>query len=422
VRNVQLLPAIEPDAGTIDSQRLNDSSEPAAAGVRGTGYTRYAWQMLLFGRGDYVDRAKLFVLMLEQLGLDAAVLAARVEDGGEAASDEAQPWAVAVSVGDQLYLFDTRLGLPVPGSKPGQIATLSDVRADSKLLTSLDLTTKESLADETDYWMRPEQLKQLVALVYVSPEGLSRRMAALEARLTGEDRLLLVQDPSSVVAAFESSGVECLPWNLALRTHQFRSAVREAVAKSSFDDELAQRVDWYFREEAYIDQYTRYRTSRARFIRGRFDISDEARGFNAIESFQHLMYRDEVIDELSSNRKLQRQLGILQGGDQSAAEYQQRLSSIQSQMRMVRRDAGFFLAQSHFDNGSVSTAGNWLERLRSKEDAKRWSDGIEYLLGRALEGRRDYLKAIEVYRESETAQTHGNLIRARLLQAQVDSL
>ena len=80
------------------------------------------------------------------------------------------------------------------------------------------------------------------------------------------------------------------------------------------------------------------------------------------------------------------------------------------------------MAQSHFDNGSVSTAANWLERLSEKEDAKRWSDGIDYLFGRALEGRKDYLAAIEVYRESESPQSHGNLIRARLLKQQLEQL
>ena len=91
-------------------------------------------------------------------------------------------------------------------------------------------------------------------------------------------------------------------------------------------------------------------------------------------------------------------------------------------MRLVRRDAGFFLAQTHFDNGSISTAANWLERLRLKKDAARWAEGIEYLLGRASEGRTDYRSAIEVYRESEGVQKHGNLIRARLVQQLIDQL
>ena len=231
---------------------------------------------------------------------------------------------------------------------------------------------------------------------------------------------MLVGKPGKSAERFTVKGVEPKPWGIAFQTSQFRHAVRDAIARSSFDDELSERIRWHYTDEAYIDQFTRYRTSRARFFAGIFDLQEV--GYNAIESFQHLMYRDEMIDELGTNRKLQRQLGILKSSDQSAGEYQANLAGVQSQMRLVRRDAGFFLAQSHFDNGSISTAANWLERLRSKEDAERWADGIEYLLGRALEGRRDYLTAIEVYGESEGPQSHGNLIRARLLKQQIAKL
>ena len=418
VRNVQLLPAA--DAEDSEDKALNDSDAgPAAAGIKGLGYQRYPWQTLLYGRGDYVERASLFVLMLRQVEIQATVLAVAA---GDDASDNASPtpWVVAVKVGTELYLFDTRMGLPIPSKKPGQIATLSDVRSDTSLLKSLDLSVKESLDDDTEYWVAEDDIKQLVALVYVSPEEISKRMAALEARLIGDDRLLLVGKPSENAAEFKSENVTPQPWAIGFQTHQFRQAVRDAIARSSFDDELASRLSWHFKDESYIDQFTRYRTSRARFFSGTFDLQD--RGYNAIESFQHLMYRDELIDELGADQKFQRQLGILKTEGQSAGEYQAKLASVQSQMRLVRRDAGFFLAQTHFDNGSISTAANWLERLRLKKDAARWAEGIEYLLGRASEGRTDYRSAIEVYRESEGVQKHGNLIRARLVQQLIDQL
>jgi len=420
VRNIQLLPVA--DGSDSEDQALNDSDAgPAAAGIKGLGYQRYPWQTLLYGRGDYVERASLFVLMLRQLEIESAVLAVSKSDQADA-SDEPSPtpWVVAVKVGSELYLFDTRLGLPVPAKEAGQIATLSDVRADASLLKSLDLSVEESLDDETEYWVVADDVKKLVALIYVAPEEVSKRMAALETRLVGDERLLLVGKPAQTAAEFKFDNVEPQPWGVGFQSHQYRQAVRDALTRSSFDDELASRMRWHYSDESYIDAFTRYRTSRARFFAGSFDLQDQ--GYNAIESFQHLMYRDELIDELGADRKLQRSLGILQSDGQSASEYQAHLSSVQSQMRLVRRDAGFFLAQTHFDNGSISTAANWLERLRLKEDAKRWSDGIEYLLGRASEGRTDYRSATEIYRESEGPQKHGNLIRARQLQQLIDQL
>ena len=419
VRNVQLLPADDP--ADSEDLALNDSDAgPAAAGVKGLGYQRFPWQTLLYGRGDYVERASLFVLLLRQLEIDSAVLAVSGDEQDASEGSSPTPWAAAVKIGSELYLFDTRMGLPIPGKKPGQIATLSDIRSDASLLKSLDLTVKESLDDDTEYWVDQDDVKELTALIYVSPEEISKRMAALEARLIGDDRLLLVDKPGQIASEFKMENVKPEPWGVAFQTHQFRQAVRDAIARSSFDDDLASRLRWHFSDEAYIDQFTRYRTSRARFFAGTFDLQE--RGYNAIESFQHLMYRDELIDELGTDQKLQRQLGILQTDGQSAGEYQAKLSSVQSQMRLVRRDAGYFLAQTHFDNGSISTAANWLERLRIRDDAKRWADGIEYLLGRALEGRTDYNAAIEVYRESEGPQKHGNLIRARLVEQLINQL
>ena len=136
---------------------------------------------MLYGRGDYVERAKLMMLMLRHLQIDSVMLAA---------GETAKPWAVAVNIGGDYFLFDTKLGLPIPGEKLGSIATLAMVQKNPKLLTSLDLTTDESLADNTKYWIRPDDLKSLTALLYASPDAASKRMKALQGDLDVELRKL----------------------------------------------------------------------------------------------------------------------------------------------------------------------------------------------------------------------------------------
>ena len=89
-------------------------------------------------------------------------------------------------------------------------------------------------------------------------------------------------------------------------------------------------------------------------------------------------------------------------------------------MRLVRRDAGLFMCQSHFDNGSVSTTANWVPRLLEEQDVDRWEGALKYLNGRSMEARHQYDEAIEQYK-SEGPQQHGNLIRARLLKEQIDA-
>ncbi len=411
VRNIQLTPEAD-NSDSVDELRLNDSENLIEAGVLGTGYTRFPWQTLLYSRGDYVDRAKVMMVGLQGLEIDSVMLGVNTED-----DESPTPWVVAVPIGDEYYLFDTKLALPIPGERLGSFATLSEVRANGKLVDGLDLTVEESISDNTKYWVRSNQLKDLKALVYVSPESVSKRMQGLESRLIGDARLALVTRPSEVMGRLpKADGLEFEVWDIAFKTHQFRQAVREALENRE-NNELVERLRWHYDDEAYVDGFTRYRTSRSRFFKGKFISARMDIGYNAIESFEKLMYTDATVDSLATNQVLQRQLGILKSAGQDANDFQRQLRSVQAQMRLVRRDTGFFLAQCHFDNGSVSAAANWLKLLSEKEDADRWFDGIDYLLGRAIEGRKEYDLAIEAYQERKDigTQSHGNLIRARLL-------
>ena len=135
------------------------------------------------------------------------------------------------------------------------------------------------------------------------------------------------------------------------------------------------------------------------------------------------MYTDPVIASLETNRNLQMQLQIFRNKDQSPVEFEREIKSRQQLMRLVRRDAGLFMCQAHYDNGSMSTAANWLPTLIDESSNERWIPGLSYLNGRALESRHEYDKAIDAYKSNQGgAQQHGNLIRARLLQKQLDTL
>ena len=138
VRNIYLMEELSPTEDEIEQQRLNSEETAWAAGVRGTGYQRHPWQTLMYGRGDYVDRAKVLLMLLNEVDLDAVMLC--VGD-----KETPLPWAVGVAIGDDYYLFDTKLGLPIPGKTPGSVATLKAARENADLLSSLDLTIKESL-------------------------------------------------------------------------------------------------------------------------------------------------------------------------------------------------------------------------------------------------------------------------------------
>lgn len=412
IRNIYLLEELSPTEDEIEAQRLNAEETPWAAGVRGTGYQRHPWQTLMYGRGDYVDRAKVLLMLLREAELDAVMLC--VGD-----KEAPVPWAVGVAIADDYYLFDTKLGLPIPGKTPGSVATLKAAREDANLLSSLDLTIEESLEDDSKYWVNQEQVKSLFAMTYVVPESLSKRMAALESNQVGDERLNLASYPEKEIGRLPKlEGVENLLWDISLRTHRFRKSVNESIPKSASDDDLSDRLRWYSSDEMYVDQFHIYRTNRVRFFKGVFETKGRYEGRNAVESCQVLLYSDDEIDSLATDDNTMAMVGLSQELDPLAFESQ--LKSIQGQMRLVRRDVGLFLSQCLFDNGNPGTSANWLDGIVRKADVGRWRSGIQYLLGRSFESRREYDLAIEQYQQEDSNQLHGNLIRTRLLKAAVE--
>ena len=422
VRNVQLTPVQDLSEEEIEAQRLNPNVEElAGSGTPGVGYQRFPWQVLMFSRGDYVERAKAFMLMMKLYGLDSVMLATHV--AGEDGEKTEKFWCPAVVIGGEYYLFDTQLGLPIPAGQPVKIATLSELKKNPDWLSQLDLTADESVKQGTTYWVRPDDINDLVGLVYASPEGVAKRFQKLESKLTAGRQMNLVDEPSAILDRLpKMEGLKTEVWDIGFETHAYRHAVEEAVKKSVEMDVLRNKLSWYFADESYVDDFTLYRTARSKYFNGNFETVRGDQKANAIELFYLLMYDDDTILSLGANKGLQRMLGLYQD-DSSALEFRQRVESVQAQMRLVRRDAGYFLAECHVDNGNVGTAINWLKRFRATAGDNRWEDGINYLLGRCYEARKQYEQAIEIYtQDQESTQFYGDLLRARMLKQLTNTL
>ena len=147
------------------------------------------WESLIYGHGTAEQRAWIFALMARQLGLDVVVLevpSANPESPGKGAF-----WLPALLSDGKLYLFDTRLGLPILAKDGHSVATLADVQADPALLRVLDL-------EDFPYSVTAEQLQHVTAHVVADAFNLSRRAAAIEAKLSGDDRLALAVNPSAL--------------------------------------------------------------------------------------------------------------------------------------------------------------------------------------------------------------------------------
>ncbi len=405
-RNIHLEEAVYPTPEEIADQSLVEgetTGEPWTLGVIGAGYKRSLYQILLFARGDYIERAKLFIALLAYQDIPAIMLQV---DGA--------PWCVGVKIADEVYLFDTHLGLPIPGKDDGAIATLSMVRADPSLLDRLDLEISESTADNSDYWVKQNQLEKLVGLVYINPECVSKRMRYLEQRLVGDSKLKLTLGLDESLAAFSRiDGLETKIWDIDFKNKEFRQVVEEAINRSRTNDFVRDQLSWYYENEGYIDDFVASRTARAKFVEGFFESERNSRRLNGIEQFYAMMFKDSQIDNLASDIDLQYQIGIVDKSN--LAGYNQVIKGVQQSMRMVRRDSGIFLVESLFDNGNIGTAANWLTRISEQENTDRWKGSIDYLQGRTHEARREYDLAMNVYKRDASPQKHGNLLRRRFL-------
>ncbi len=419
VRNVHLMearPWPTPEIIATDSvdPQANTREFPPLTGTPGPGYTRFTWQVLTYAKGDFLERARVFAGLGDQLGIPIAVLATPV------AGDSTRPyqeWLCGAVIGDQMYLFDPLLGLPIHGRRPGSIATLQEVLEDPDLLSELDLSVEESV-EKLNYRMTPDQLKDLIALVVAPPESQSRRMAATESGLTGDIRLKLTMDADAYASVFSGiAGVDSVDmWHVPFSTRLFRDKVAEANVTRTFDQEVAERMRWIDQQERYIDDFVQLRTARNCFLRGIFRSDRDQNIRSALSYYYAFMYSDEEISAIERDTLLQRKLGILQDANQSYAEWMNRMNRMKEYMGVVRADAAFFLSMCNYENDMPPTALKWLTRIRNYDDDLRWNEYLPYYKGRAYESAGQYREAAEAYGDDKSAQKHGSILRKRWME------
>src|SRR5437660_3059531 len=163
------------------------------------------------GFGTALERAHVFLAVLQQLGIDGCMLAIP----GKPGEPTLRYWLPGALIDKQIYLFDTRLGLPLPGPKGQGIATLAQLRAQPDILRQL------TVDDRAPYDVSQDQARQAEIHVACVLSALAPRMRYLQERLSGTDKVLLSVDPVALVQHFAvgvqsdpMKGVVVRVWNL----------------------------------------------------------------------------------------------------------------------------------------------------------------------------------------------------------------
>ena len=320
------------------------------------------------------------------------------------------PWLPAAWIADELYLFDTLLGLPVPAEGDRGIATLSRLRANPDWLTQLDL------GQERPYRVRPEDIReQLVALVDASPFSLSQPAHLLEQRLTGDNRIVITVRPTEIAAALRDvEGIRVQLWETPFEAEVSRQIMEQRQrrdsklrAKKEFDDAL-------FRGVMPLGM------GRKRHLSGVFQDRPGEPGAKQ-RYMQARDVPDQEIVQFATNVNLQEAMGLQRSPIESDAAWSARVAGMQEHLRRAKFDASYWLGLIQFAEERYEPASQWL-RKRTLEEQKQspWRDGARYNLARCYERMGRVAEARELYLEDESPQQHGNLIRARRLTAPAD--
>jgi len=146
--------------------------------------------------GSSLERACLFSALMDLLGVDTCILAVPYSSQEQNAR---RYWIPGVLIDGEIYLFDTRIGLAVPGPGGKGIATLAQVRSDPAILKSL--TTRANLP----YDVKPEDVQKVEVHIACGLSPLAPRMRFLQDLLAPAEKMNLAIDPEALWARFESA-------------------------------------------------------------------------------------------------------------------------------------------------------------------------------------------------------------------------
>src|SRR5438874_3734600 len=143
------------------------------------------------GWGSSLERSLAFLAMLQQMGVPGCVIAYQ-EEG---ANPRVLP-LIGTLVDKEIFLFEPRLGMPLPAPDGKGIATLRQVRASDKPFAALAMDATHS------YDITAEQLRHAEILLTVPLSALGTRMKLLDGILGGRQKLRSFVDGPALLKEF----------------------------------------------------------------------------------------------------------------------------------------------------------------------------------------------------------------------------
>ncbi len=362
-------------------------------------------ESLMIGHGDWLLRSRIAIAIGRQGHVPMTMLA--IDD-----DQIDRPWCLAALVNQQLYLFDMKLGLPIPLENGEGIATLHQLLDHPQWLEQLNDP------EGATYRISQDDLANIVALIDSTPEFLSQRMKTVESALPSRRKMVLSSTPSSLkkelatIQGITNVRLWTIPYDAYLQRQQM-------LAKGQMAPYLVQLN----RELAIVGGPTSLANGRRQHFRGQYASTDDEPGAKAY--YMNSRPSDSVIDQRISDDRLAETLGM--NPEQMPEDPQVIRSLVDAHrlgMRTHKRYATYWLGLISFEQGKYETAVNFFKkRLLDRDTDAEWTQGARYNLARTYEqmgyssgnsskfsdARRYYIE------DANSPQAAGNRIRAARL-------
>ncbi|MEE2844168.1 MAG: hypothetical protein VX761_06640 [Planctomycetota bacterium] len=349
VRNIQLAPLL--DYPTIPANTEQSGKVSPQLGLPGPGYSRTNRDVLTLGVGDWWQRARIFVLLARQQGIDVVLLGLPAEFG-----ERNRPWLTAAIIGEELYLFDLNKGLPVLNADKTEIVTLKQLKENINFAQTQLPAAHQQQPQET--------LDGLVGLIEADVVAVSHRMAILEKYLTGERQMVLTVAPSiiSLRLRTEHQISRSKIWLPIYEGYLFEAALHE---KLGAQDSTALEFVSSTRDHSLFREVPQLREGRFKLLRGDFDNDESSAGVQGENGAKTLMMASRIptriIEELLENEGIQQSLGLVKPDNTPVLLWRQVLLNKQKVFVRAKNYASFYIAMIHMEQGHYQDAIDWFE-------------------------------------------------------------
>ncbi len=400
-RNIQLDTLPPQPKDPLATAGTTETVLPSFRGEVGPGYGHLPLETLLYGRGDAHERARIFILLCRQAGIDAVMLGFSVDQ-----SVARRGWLPAVLIGGKLYLFDSSLGLPLAGPEGQGIATLDQVIKEPALLKQADVPGVAA------YPITEKDLKLgVLALIDAEPAALSRRMQMLQAAMPAATRLALSTKPSELEPKLRKANVSGVSlWTVPFEAIGYRIGHQVAASQNQ------QAAQDLHRQGILFSPARPLIKGRNLHLQGRYENEERKSGAHSL----YLQCRppDREIDAMKTSEFYRKSIGLDQNLPNDPAQREATLNLFTQIAREGKFYATYWLGLSYYDAGRYDAAIEWLgERTVQVSPPSPFTPGARYNLARCYEelGKPDLAKQW-LESDKESPQRAGNLLRAKLLE------